>query len=227
MQDFSKHLFEQRLTNVCSAIIIRLQGLRTDVLPFCFRMPCGERMQRLRSQESGVSIMMEYAGGKHIQAAAVEGRYGVSRRPSGRTMTTIARGAQRSVSASARMPRNASENPGRAGKGARRNAARRSAGRVRLLILTFIISAISLVCLSGFTSSGSGSGTAAERHKYYTAVRIGRDTTLWSIASEYMTEDYASIHAYIREVKEINSLEGDTIYYGSNLIVPYYSDDLY
>lgn len=153
--------------------------------------------------------MMEYADRYSVHAVSVAGSYGDRRRSYGRVKhSSASRGGTR-VSAAA---------------GKRRH---RVSGRVRLLILTFMISAISLICLSGFTSSGAAQSNEAERHKYYTAVYVDRDTTLWSIASEYMTEDYSSIRAYIREVKEINGISGDTIYYGSRLIVPYYSDDLY
>ena len=99
--------------------------------------------------------------------------------------------------------------------------------RLRLLILTFMISAVSLICLSGFTNAGSKQDNLPERHKYYTDVYVDRDSTLWSIASQYITDDYSSMKAYLKEVREINGISGDTIYYGSRIIVPYYSGDLY
>lgn len=58
--------------------------------------------------------------------------------------------------------------------------------------------------------------------KYFTCITIGCDDTLWTIANEYMTEEYSSIDAYIKEVKSINNLTSDKINRGASLIVPYY-----
>lgn len=62
----------------------------------------------------------------------------------------------------------------------------------------------------------------SETYKYYTDIRVGRNDTLWDIAMEYMSEEYGSPSAYIREVKQINNI-GEQIQYGQYLTVPYYS----
>lgn len=64
-----------------------------------------------------------------------------------------------------------------------------------------------------------------QTYKYYTDVRVQRDDTLWSIAEEYMTEEYKSIDEYVREVQKINHV-GNVIEYGQCLMVPYYSEEL-
>ena len=40
-----------------------------------------------------------------------------------------------------------------------------------------------------------------------------------------MTEEYSSIHAYMKEIQEVNSMKSDKIYYGQKLILPYYSSE--
>ena len=184
-------------------------GVRTNVL-FWIRAYT-VRTQGVKS--TGECIMMVYAEKNYAQTVFAGERYSERRRSVGREKPV---GNSRSGSA---------VRGGRALGKHKLKAFRRA----WLLVLTLIISAVSLICLSGFTSTGTGAdgGAGPERHKYYTAVYIDRDTTLWSIASEYMSEDYSSIKAYIREVREINGINGDTIYYGSNIIVPYYSGDLY
>ena len=58
--------------------------------------------------------------------------------------------------------------------------------------------------------------------KYYKSIEILADDTLWSIAKDNMTEEYASIYEYIKEVMEMNNLESDQIYEGQYLTVAYY-----
>lgn len=63
-----------------------------------------------------------------------------------------------------------------------------------------------------------------DTYKYYTDIRVESGDTLWDIAMEYMTEEYSSPAAYIREVKKINNI-GEQIRYGQYLTVPYYSEE--
>ncbi|SHI31291.1 LysM peptidoglycan-binding domain-containing protein [Parasporobacterium paucivorans] len=77
--------------------------------------------------------------------------------------------------------------------------------------------------LSGFMSNQDN---AASRYKYFTSIRIEEGDSLWSIASEYVSEEYDGVEEYISELKSMNNLTGDTIHYGQNLIVAYYSDEI-
>lgn len=58
--------------------------------------------------------------------------------------------------------------------------------------------------------------------QYYTSVEIESGDSLWSIASEYMTDDYESVEAYVEEIKALNGLGDDRIHAGKFLLVPYY-----
>lgn len=93
----------------------------------------------------------------------------------------------------------------------------------RKLIIGLSILLIALVLLFG--ASGLSDGVSANTHneKYFKCIDIERGDTLWSIADEYMTEEYDSVEEYIAEVKSINSLTDDTLYNGATLIVPYYA----
>ena len=55
---------------------------------------------------------------------------------------------------------------------------------------------------------------------------MNREASLWEIAEEYMSEEYASVEDYIKEVKEINHLTEDLIYEGAYLCIPYYSSEI-
>ena len=62
-------------------------------------------------------------------------------------------------------------------------------------------------------------------YKYYTEVRVDRGDTLWSIADRFMTEEYTSRRAYVREIQQINNL-GCELQYGKRILVPYYSEEV-
>jgi len=59
--------------------------------------------------------------------------------------------------------------------------------------------------------------------KYFKVIDVEVDDTLWSIAEEYISEEYNSIDDYIQEVKNIHNLTGDKIYSGGSLVIPYYA----
>lgn len=112
------------------------------------------------------------------------------------------------------------------GRERQRRAERRRAKRNRRVA---IIAALICVFVIGLICGGRL--VKASRHdrgayKYYTSITVDCNETLWDIANEYMTEEYASVNDYIREVQEINSIVGTEIYYGEDLLVPYYSVEL-
>lgn len=65
-----------------------------------------------------------------------------------------------------------------------------------------------------------------QKYKYYTQIRIEYGDTLWSIANQYMDQDYDTRASYIAEVKSINHIKEDSIQEGKKLIIPYYSSEL-
>ncbi|MEE0418605.1 MAG: hypothetical protein UDG86_00995 [Lachnospiraceae bacterium] len=65
-----------------------------------------------------------------------------------------------------------------------------------------------------------------EIYKYYTDIKVDNGMTLTDIAEDYMTEGYGTPEEYINEVRQINSICEDEIYYGQKLMIPYYSAEL-
>lgn len=61
-----------------------------------------------------------------------------------------------------------------------------------------------------------------EKEKYYTSIEIQPGDSLWSIASEYMSEEYESVQEYIEDIKELNGMGTDEIHAGKFIIIPYY-----
>jgi len=91
------------------------------------------------------------------------------------------------------------------------------AGTVIFLILSIIL--ISLI------SKTVTAQRTENRLKLIASVEIKPGDTLWSIASAYMSEEYGSIHDYIKEIKASNGMASDEIHAGNYIIVPYYADE--
>ena len=87
-----------------------------------------------------------------------------------------------------------------------------------------------LLCFAVFAAFGTSfimtrtaeAGTSeSSRYKYYTSIQVEPGSSLWEIASS----EYEDLDDYIREVRQINHLDQDTIYAGSYLCIPYYSSE--
>lgn len=84
--------------------------------------------------------------------------------------------------------------------------------------------------LSGFTilsPAFAEADTDKKSIKLVESVRINKGDSLWSIASEYYTEECGGMKQYINEIKRTNHLSSDTIHEGNFLLVPYYENELY
>ena len=91
-----------------------------------------------------------------------------------------------------------------------------------------------LVCFADFaalgtrfvmTSTAEAGNSEFSRYKYYTSIQVEPGSSLWEIAREYASSEYEDLDEYIREVRQINHLDQDTIYAGSYLCIPYYSSE--
>lgn len=94
-----------------------------------------------------------------------------------------------------------------------------------LFLITLVTIITSSFLISGLISSGSSRAAGQDRsYKYYTSLEIQEGDTLWEIASEHITEEYASVTEYVNEIKVLNHLGDDSIHAGQYLTIPYYSD---
>lgn len=93
----------------------------------------------------------------------------------------------------------------------------------KIILILVVILFIGILTLGGADKKNSKADASTINRKYFTCVHIRPDDTLWSIANEYISEEYESVDAYIKEVKSINNMKNDIIYAGASLIVPYYA----
>ena len=91
----------------------------------------------------------------------------------------------------------------------------------KIFIIAGIILVTVLYILISHKDSPATSASNASK-KYYKCITIEEGDTLWDIANEYKTEEYASTQDYIDEVLVMNNLNTDVIVDGTNLLIPYY-----
>lgn len=92
-----------------------------------------------------------------------------------------------------------------------------------VFLFVFILS-IGVIALSSFSASAQNNHT--KNYKYFKSIVIQEGDSLWSIAKEYMGEEYREVEDYISELKSMNGLNCDIIHAGQYLTVAYYSDEL-
>lgn len=95
--------------------------------------------------------------------------------------------------------------------------------RRRLAFISGVVMLALVLVLLG-TCVASAKDIDNSKTKYYTSITIESGDTLWSIAEEYMYDDYDSVEEYMNEIIEINGLTSDKIYAGNNLVIVYCGD---
>lgn len=86
------------------------------------------------------------------------------------------------------------------------------------ILLLLIIFSVSFITKT-VTAQRNG-----DRAKLVTCVEVKKGDTLWSIASEYYSDEYDDMNEYIAEIKDSNGMSSDDIHTGNFIIVPYYTD---
>jgi cell division protein YceG involved in septum cleavage len=60
--------------------------------------------------------------------------------------------------------------------------------------------------------------------KLVKSIEVKKGDTLWSIASDYYSDEYDDMNDYIHEIKECNGISGDSIHVGNYIVVPFYTE---
>ncbi len=97
-----------------------------------------------------------------------------------------------------------------------------NANKRKIWILGVSILAILLILSVGFITKTVTAKSSINKAKLVTSVEVQEGDTLWSIASNYISEEYSDMNDYIKEIKATNQISDNEIYKGSYIIVPYY-----
>lgn len=89
-----------------------------------------------------------------------------------------------------------------------------------LMMLSFMGLIILLTVMLSTTIFGEDSRIEKNPTKTYLTIQVNANDTLWSIADEYMNDDYYDHETYINEVVSINRIKNNVIYAGSSITVP-------
>lgn len=85
-----------------------------------------------------------------------------------------------------------------------------------------------IVCFCGLSKNKVNASTQRtsmkNREKVVISVCVKKDDSLWRLANRYYSEEYKNLAQYVKEIKETNDLNGDTIHEGAYLVIPYYVD---
>ncbi len=94
-----------------------------------------------------------------------------------------------------------------------------------IIIAAIIVLSVIYIGITHKETPGTSASRASE--KYFTCITVEPGDTLWDIAEEYKTEEYASTQDYIDEVLAINNLNTANIVSGTSLLIPYYEVKTY
>ena len=105
-------------------------------------------------------------------------------------------------------------------------ARRRFLRKTNIVVIFLLIFLCTIFVCAKKSSMGDNYAETGARFdqttKYYTSVSVKAGDSLWSISSGYREMGYSDKADYIREIKDINNITGDTISAGSSIIIPYY-----
>lgn len=94
-----------------------------------------------------------------------------------------------------------------------------------IIIAAIIVLSVIYIGITHKEAPETNASRASE--KYFTCITVEPGDTLWDIAEEYKTEEYASTQDYIDEVLAINNLNTANIVSGTSLLIPYYEVKTY
>ena len=93
-------------------------------------------------------------------------------------------------------------------------------GKLAALVLFMV--ALFLVVLFVLPEKTAAAGDTGVVTYTITSVQIQEGDSLWSLATEYFTEEFSSVSNYITEIKRMNGLSSDKLYAGNYILIPQY-----
>ncbi len=93
----------------------------------------------------------------------------------------------------------------------------------KMVVLVLFMVALFLIVLFVLPERTAAAGNTTGGTYTITSVQITEGDSLWSLASEYYTEEFSSVSDYIAEIKRMNGLSSDVLYAGNYILIPYFA----
>ena len=94
-------------------------------------------------------------------------------------------------------------------------------GKLAALVLFMV--ALFLIVLFVLPERTAAAGNSTGGQYQISSVLIEEGDSLWSLASEYYTEEFVSVSDYLTEITRMNGISStDTLYAGNYILIPQY-----
>lgn len=94
----------------------------------------------------------------------------------------------------------------------------------RIWIFGIVILFLAAILSVGLITKTVTAQRTGERVKLVASIEIQKGDTLWSIASDFYSDEYDDMNDYIEEIMYSNGMTSDEIHTGNYIIVPYFAD---
>jgi LysM repeat protein len=99
--------------------------------------------------------------------------------------------------------------------------------KIQIIVFTVLLLTVGIIIISKIATNKAMAEESAPSYKYYTSITIQEGDSLWSIAGDYITDQYKDRNAYMKEVMDLNHISNPSqVHAGEHLTIPYYSSDL-
>lgn len=105
-------------------------------------------------------------------------------------------------------------------KATSRRRRRRQENRIKLLAGLTATAVLLIFLFNVVLSTTEVQGDMDVSSKGYITVTVHAEDTLWSIAGQYMNQDYYTYESFIAEVSTMNNIEPSEIYAGEKILIP-------
>ena len=92
----------------------------------------------------------------------------------------------------------------------------------KLVVITLFMVGLFLIVLFVLPERSAAAGNSTGGTYTITSVQIKEGDSLWSLASQYYTEEYSSLTEYITEIKRMNGLSSDVLFAGNYILLPHF-----
>ena len=92
--------------------------------------------------------------------------------------------------------------------------------KVAIAVLGIAVAFLAILLFAPSVTAEAESTVSYE--KRIVSVRVAEDDSLWKIAERFYCEEIESIPEFVRSIKKINHLDGDTIYPDTYLVIQYH-----